>query len=268
MRYPLQRSPGSVYVLMLAALLLLSGCVTTTESEYGRADRQQEIKSRVEAANAYLQKGNTEQAIVHLKRAAEIDPDDPSIQATMAQVFWRSGEYELADEHFQRALRLNPEYSRGRNNYAAFLYERRRYADAARELERVVADTLYEGRATAFMNLGKVLLKLDRTADAEEAFTRAVRMDGRQWQAMLELAELHYARGDYRGAGRFYDQFKRYAPSQAPESLLLGIRIARIEGDKNAEASYALQLKSRFPESEAYRRYQTDRSLQAPADDK
>jgi type IV pilus assembly protein PilF len=41
-----------------------------------------------------------------------------------------------------------------------------------------------------------------------------------------------------------------------PRSLLLGIRIARATGDRDNEASYALQLKGLYPESDEYRTYQ------------
>jgi type IV pilus assembly protein PilF len=41
-----------------------------------------------------------------------------------------------------------------------------------------------------------------------------------------------------------------------PRSLLIGIRIARATGERDTEASYALQLKGLYPESDEYRTYQ------------
>jgi len=251
----LWQTARAVRLTLLLVALVLGGCVTTTESEYGRADKTAEVKSRVDAANAYLQRGNTEQAIVHLRRALELDPTDAAIHATLAQVFWRTGEYEMSEDHFKRALSYDPKYSRGRNNYAAFLYERGRYAEAVEQLQAVVADTLYDGRSAAFLNLGKAFQKIGRDADAEEAFKRSARMDTTQWQAVYELADASFKRGDYVAASRYYEQFRRYVPSQAAQSLWLGIQIARVEGDKDAEASYALQLKSRFPNSSEYQQY-------------
>lgn len=239
-----------VLAVLVSAVGMLGGCVTTTESAYGRADKDQEVQRRVDAAAQYLQQGNTERAVEHLRRALELDPNDATIHSTLGQVFWQTGEYELAEEHFRRALSVDPKFSRGRNNYAAFLYDRGRYEEAARQLEIVVEDTLYDARASAFLNLGKSLQKLGQTREAEEAYTRAVKMDMRQWPAMLELAEINFARQDYAVAQRYYDGFRRNAPAQSPRSLMLGIRLARIAGDKDAEASYALQLKSLYPTSD------------------
>jgi len=233
---------------------LLSGCVTTVEGGF-KADREEEVESRVQAASQYLAKGNTEQAIVHLKRALELDPKAATVHDTLARVFWQTGEYELADQHFQRALAAEPDFSRGRNNYAAFLYSRGQIDEAIAQFERVVADTLYEKRAEAFTNLGKAYLTKGRTDKAEESFTRAVKMDRRNSMALFELAELYHAQGDFDRAQRYYDQFRNVTSRPSARSLLLGIKLARRSGDKDAEASYALQLKGLFPSSDEYREY-------------
>lgn len=255
------RGPGP-WIRLLAPLLLallVQGCVTTTNSTF-KADKQAEVASRVKAATDYLNQGNTEKAIVHLKRALELDPNSAPVHDTLAQVFWKTGEYELAQEHFRKAIASDPKFSRARNNYAAFLYERGDTRGAIRELEHVVADTLYESRGAAFANLGRAYQKVGETAKAEEALARAVKMDRRQWPAMLELAAINYDRGDHEPAARYYEQFRRLAPRQTPRSLLLGIRLARLAGDRDAEASYSLQLKSMYPDSAEYREFSSTSS--------
>ena len=250
-------SPVRTAIMVMACCLLLAtqGCVTTVTGKTFKADSAAEIEQRVGLANGYLQKGDNEKAIAHLRRALELDPDSAPIHASLAQVFWNTGEYELCEEHFQRALSIDGKFSRGRNNYAAYLYERGQYEQASKQLEQVVADTLYDGRAAAFVNLGKAYLKLQRTADAEEAFTRAAKMDRRQQVALLELADMNYAKGDFSKATQYFNQFRVATRQQTPRSLLLGIRLARIVGDADSEASYALQLKSMYPESSEYREY-------------
>lgn len=256
-------TPGAgSWIRLLAPLLLallVQGCVTTTNSTF-KADKQAEVASRVKAATDYLNQGNTEKAIVHLKRALELDPNSAPVHDTLAQVFWKTGEYELAQEHFRKAIASDPKFSRARNNYAAFLYERGDTRGAIRELEHVVADTLYESRGAAFANLGRAYQKVGETAKAEEALARAVKMDRRQWPAMLELAAINYDRGDHEPAARYYEQFRRLAPRQTPRSLLLGIRLARLAGDRDAEASYSLQLKSMYPDSAEYREFSSTSS--------
>ncbi|MBK6286780.1 MAG: type IV pilus biogenesis/stability protein PilW [Gammaproteobacteria bacterium] len=255
MQLPLSMSPLRALALaLLFVQLLLQGCVTTVTGDF-TADKKAEVQRRVEAADAYLQKGSTEQAMFHLRRALELDPNDASIHESMARVFWQTGEYDLADEHFRRAIALDPKLSRARNNYASLLYERGDVEGAIRQLEVVSEDTLYDGRAAAFMNLGKAYQKAGKADKAEATFVKAAKMDRRLWPAMLEVAAINFARGDYAPAQQYYEQFRRQAPQQTPRSLILGIQLARIAGDRNAEASYALQLKSMYPDSDEMREY-------------
>lgn len=242
-------------VAVLGMLVLVSGCVTTTEGGF-KADRKEEVARRVDAATQYLQKGNTEQAVIHLRRALELDPRSAPVNETLARVFAQSGEYELADQHFRAAIEIDPDFSRARNNYAAFLYGRGDIDAAIVQLEKVVVDTLYEKRADAFTNLGKAYLRKGDTARAEQVFDRAVKMDRRQAAAMLELADIHVQRGEYREATRVFSLYRAAGLRPTPRSLLLGIRIARVSGDRDIEASYALQLKGLYPESDEYRTYQ------------
>ncbi|MFM7275356.1 MAG: tetratricopeptide repeat protein, partial [Gammaproteobacteria bacterium] len=83
---------------LLCLLLLALGptaCVTTTTGGFS-ADREKEISERVDAATQYLAKGNTEQAVVHLRRALELDPNAAPVHETLARVFVQTGEYEPA----------------------------------------------------------------------------------------------------------------------------------------------------------------------------
>ncbi len=145
--------------------------------------------------------------------------------------------------------------SRARNNYAAFLYSQERYKDAEEQLDDVVKDTLYTGRPNAFVNLGMCQLKLFDTQGAEESFVRALAMDRTNQIALLEVAQIRFDAQDYVTANQYYATYRTVARQQSARGLLLGIRLARIEGDRDSEASYALALSNRFPDSAEYQAY-------------
>ncbi|HBC36768.1 MAG TPA: type IV pilus biogenesis/stability protein PilW, partial [Marinobacter adhaerens] len=70
---------------MLATLLLtllVTGCVTTTDSRFSReADQQEALDNYVKLATAYIGQGNLERARHHLDRALKLDSDDPGARA-------------------------------------------------------------------------------------------------------------------------------------------------------------------------------------------
>ena len=234
----------------------LSACVTTTETVFTeKASPEKALERRVELARNYVGERDWENAKRNLKLAYEIDPNNAEVHEAFALVYQSTGEFELAEESFKTAIRLDKGFSRARNNYAAFLYSQERYEEAEKQLEYVVGDTLYEGRPRAFVNLGLCRVKLFDPQGAEEAFVRALSMDRTNRIALLEVAEIRFNAGDYENAGRYYDTYRTVARRQSARGLWLGVRLARETGDRDAEGSYALALSNLYPDSAEYQSY-------------
>lgn len=246
--------------VVVTSTLLIAACVTTETGGFAeKKDPKKAVELSVQAARSYIQEGKWDAAKRHLKTALETDPRNAGANDALALVFWRTGEYEQADKHFRAAISdaTDSEESRIRNNYAAYLYDRKRYTDAESQLEKVAEDLLYDKRADAFLNLGRVRVKLKEYAQAKEVLERAMLMDRSNTAVTLQLAEVHFQLGDYARAQNFYDAYRKQVQNQTPVSLWLGIRLAERAGDKNSSASYALALKNLFPQSEEYLAYKS-----------
>jgi len=79
-------------------------------------------------------------------------------------------------------------------------------------------------------------------------------LEPRRAQSALELAEIAFTARDYSKANKYLEQFSKSARHE-PRSLWLGVRIERIFGNKDKEASYALALKNLYPYSQEYLDY-------------
>ncbi len=243
--------------ILAATALLLAGCVSPTTGGFTeKADPEKALERRVELARKYIGEGNWDDAKRNLRMANEIDPKNAEVHEAFALVYQSTGEFELAEEHFKTAIRLDKGFSRARNNYAAFLYAQGRYKEAEQQLEYVVRDSLYEARPRAFINLGLCRLQLFDQEGAEEAFRRALAMDRRNPIALLELAHLRFDAGDYLSANQYYDTYRTVVRQQSARGLWLGVRLARQAGDLNAEGSYSLALRNLYPDSPEYQALQ------------
>ena len=92
---------------MMVALLLVSatGCVTTNETVFtGEASPQKVMEQRVALARQYIGEGNWADAKRNLSIAYEIDPQAPEVHEAFALVYQSTGETELAEESFKRAI--------------------------------------------------------------------------------------------------------------------------------------------------------------------
>jgi type IV pilus assembly protein PilF len=249
-----RRLPWQITGLLLA--LGCAGCVTNTGRVFTDPPAPEKaLERRVELARQYIGEGDWDNAKRNLAQAAAIDSNNAEVHEAFALVYQSTGEEELAEKSFRKAIQLNRKFSRARNNYAAFLFAQQRYQEAEKELELVVQDPLYTARPRAYMNLGLCRLQLDQPESAEQAFSRALSMDRTNTVALLEMAILRYDAGDYSAASRYYGVYRTAVRRQSARGLWLGIRLAQATGDRNAEGSYVLALGSLYPDSPEYREF-------------
>ncbi|MCF7980518.1 MAG: type IV pilus biogenesis/stability protein PilW [Pseudomonadales bacterium] len=238
--------------------LLLAACVTTDNKRFGdNADEGKALQQYTELGLRYIQQGKTVEARRPLKRALEINDKSPDVHHALAILFQKEQEPALADEHFLKALRYGPERTSYRNNYAAFLFGQKRYAEACQQFEKAGEDTLYDNRSAVYENLGVCYLELGRKEEALTSFERAISINDAQPRALLEASLLHFEKGNLKTSAKYHAQYQQLVrfrfTSNTPRNLALGVKLARSSGDKNQEASYMLMLKNMFPDSDEYR---------------
>lgn len=245
-----------VKLLLIMLMLSLTACVTTEEKVFKKnISAEKELESRVQVAISYLQNNNPEQAIAQLKRALDINPKSARVHEVLGLALESTGELERAEYHFEKMLRYDGEYTRGRANYAAYLMRRGDFPKAYKELKVVTNDIYYQNRAIAFQQLAICAEKLQKYEEVEPAYQRAVALDNNFTPALIELAIIKFNNKDYPEAHKYFDQYREKVSQSSARALLLGVKLARIFEDKSAEASYALALKNLYPKSAEYLEY-------------
>ena len=253
------RLPLSVCMLLLVGLF--AGCVTVSDSRFAREENEDKaVENYVQLATAYLSQGNYDRSRMHLERALELQPNDAAALATQGLLYQAEGDPELAEEAYRDALQSDSGYTRGRVFYGAFLYGNERYEEAREQFLMASRDTSYSDRASVFYNLGRASEELDDMVGAVEAYRRALELGRGNPRWLLALSRSLVASGDHAAAARYYDRLltmmqRNPRLEHSPESLLVGIRIARHFRDYDQESSLALLLRNRFPDSEEYRTF-------------
>ena len=243
----------------LAACLALSACVTTQQSDENTLKSQsstsgEETTDRTRArihtelAASYYELGNMPVALEEVREALRSDANYGPAHNIAGLVYGRLKEDRLAEESFQRALRISPTDYNAHNNYGLFLCDRKREREAITHFIAAVNNTLYPFPDRSLVNAGVCARRGGDLAGAEGYLQQALKMRPNQQQALLQMADLSYLRGDYPGARIYLSRLNQLAQLGA-EALWVGVRLERRLGDRNAEASYALQLRNRFPES-------------------
>ncbi len=251
----------SLFTFIAVGLLVImpSACVTTEKGGFQKAKSvEAAVEVRVSAAKQYLQNRDFESARRHLKSALELDPDSPNVHDALALTFHASGELDLAEIHYRKAVDYSGGTSRFRVNYANFMFQQGDFEKAERQLQLVADDSLYEKRESALLLLGLTQVQLLQIDKAKQSFERALVLNPSNRRVLRELAIMNYDARDFRQAWQYFQQYRKYTSKPSAEMLLLGIELARELKEKDAEASYVLALKNIYPDSREYRSYLRD----------
>lgn len=240
-------------VVFISALFMV-GCVSEGGKPKRPVDKEKSLQLHIQLARGYVDKGNRESARHHLRKASEINKNSPEAIETLARLYQLEGESKLAEETFRKAIKVKKDFTLARNNFGVFLVGAKRYEEALEQFELAATDLDYDGRAATLVNVGRTALVLGKTDRAKAALEHAAVLDRNSADAHIELAEINFQEKDYAKAKEHLDSFQATG-QQSPRALLLGIRLERVFGNKDKEASYLLVLKNRFPYSKEYLEY-------------
>lgn len=206
---------------------------------------EKSAKAHTELGVLYLQTGNLPVALEEARLAVAIDPGYAPAFDLMGLVHMMLNEMPLAQTALERAIQLAPGDPQIGNDYGWFLCMNGREQEAFKYFTAAARNPLYKTPTRPYTNAGLCHLRLKDDKSAEENFQRALMVDGSNVQAIYHLSNLAYKRGDFFNAKRFLGELHRLMEPNA-ESLWLGVRIERKIGDRQAEASYASQLRRKF----------------------
>jgi eukaryotic-like serine/threonine-protein kinase len=120
------------------------------------------------------------EALPHLRRAIELDPNFAMAQALLSAVYANTYQSALAPEFSRKAFDLRDRVSERERFYISWRY----YRDAEQAWDKALDlarswTTTYPREAFAFNSLGSALIRLGRYEQSVEPFREAIRLDPR-----------------------------------------------------------------------------------------
>jgi type IV pilus assembly protein PilF len=238
-------------LVMILLAGLSAGCASTGRDaqKLNSADAEASAKIHTELAAAYYGEQRYGVALDELKIALSMNGKYAPAYDVRGLVHMALLEDKKAEADFERSLELDNKNSGTRNNYGWFLCQRGREKESMEQFMEAVKNPLYATPEKAYLNAGLCAKKSGKIVEAENYLQKALFLQPKMAEALLGMAELSYAKGDYAGAKSFFLRVSRVGVNLSASDLLLAIRVERKLGDKNSEASYKLQLRKRYPDS-------------------
>lgn len=240
---------------------LLAGCVTTVKDPLSDEVNLQEAENTyVQIAYAHISRGNYQEAKRPLEKALELNDESGGAYIGLALIYAREDEPELAEKNFKLAMRYD-ETPEARYQYATWLYNQGRLKESYKQMNRVTQNTTYGRRSQAFEILGIISMRMEKPEQAVEHFEKAITLNRQQASAYINLAQAHLTLDREVAGYRAYQGFVRLVKIEMARhnaaTLWLGVQLAHLNNDLNAEGSYSLQLEKLYPSSNEYLAYQS-----------
>lgn len=245
----------SVSILILSSVsFLIAGC--NTMSAKNSIQPPQEVNRAAELNTklgvGYMREGKYELAWNRLNKALKTDGRYAAAHNAMALLYEKIGRPEKAREHYTSAITYSPTDSSAHNNFGGFLCRAGELEAAKRQYELALDNPLYATPEIPYTNLGLCLHQSGQSEDAERYLRKALELNPRIPGALSAMSDISFIKGETLSA-RAYMQRYMEVGKQSSRTLWLGVRIERALGDLNAAASYAMLLKSNYPDSDETR---------------
>ncbi|MEI8155341.1 MAG: type IV pilus biogenesis/stability protein PilW [Burkholderiales bacterium] len=245
---------------MGTSILTLTACATNVSSTGMNSDlvtdsdepeTRKRARLRLELAVAYFDKGQTTDALDHLKQSIAADPNLFEAYNLRGLIYMRLGDIPIAEESFRRALSLNPKAASVQHNYGWLLCQQARLTEAVQLFGTALANPNYGDRAKTWMAQGLCQQKYGKNADAEASFIRSYELDAGNPITAYNLSLLLFQRAEF-VRSQFYVRRLNNSELANAESLWLGIKVERRLDNRDATLQLGAQLKKRFPQSREY----------------
>ena len=239
-------------IVLLFPFALMAGCGTPSGGGQAAPDQSKSrasAKVHTELAGMYYERVQMGIALNEIDIALRADPNYAPAYSVRGLIHMSLREDKEAEEDFQRSLSLDKSDSETHNNYGWFLCQRGKEKESIPHFMAAIKNPLYTTPERAYLNAGLCSKKAGNRKDAEEFLQRALQVQPELPQASLAMAELSFDNGDYTAAKKYFAGFSARSDNLTAEQLWLAVRIERKMGDRNSAASYAMQLRKRFPDA-------------------
>ncbi len=187
-------------------------------------------------ANALIERGRIDEAILHYREVARLSPDAHRVRDTLAGLLARRGRLDLAVAYYQESLRLAPEEAGTHVGLAEVLARLGRFNESADHY--TAALKIDPNRPEAHHNLAVALVKLGKLDAAVEHYTEAIRLKPDFAAGYWNLGAALIKQGKLDEAVEVYRRAARLRPTDPDAHYRLGLALSRAGRLDEARACY------------------------------
>jgi type IV pilus assembly protein PilF len=235
---------------IMLGIVMMSGLAACSHNQgFKKASPAVQAQTNMQLAIEYLRLGKLANARDFIEAALSQDPGNADVQMTAGLVYERLQDAKKAERGYSTGYRIGKDDPNIANTYAGFLCRSGKTQAGEKLFTEVARNPLYQTPEVALVNAGVCVRSTGDLVDAEKYFNQALAIRPNMPEAMLQLGNIAFDRGDAAQARDIVQRYLAVHPP-TPEVLWLGFRAERKLGDSTAAAGYARRVQNDFPDSE------------------
>ena len=208
-------------------LFEIQGNKNLAQARYSRSITLDKTRARPHNCLGFISEGD--EAMVHFKRAIELEPEQPLFYYNLGRVYLTKNQINKAENCFRKAIELRPKYSWAHYELGSLLRKQKKYEEAKREYElAIAADSKH---INGMANLGALLIgDLGREEEGIAWFEHAIKIDPSDDYPLAMLAAVYADLNQPERALEYAKQAMAINPTR------------RFSGDNLSELQEAMQV--------------------------
>ena len=203
--------------------------------------------NEVALAQEYIKEGQYEVALDRLQRAVKLDPSSADAYTMLGLLYEKINRPEQAEASYAKSAKLAPNKGDILNNYGAWLCRSGHPVEADPLFRSALNDPFYKTPAVAIGNAATCALKAGKPELAEAYYRQILALDATNASALQAMATLSYQRADYMHARAFVERLLATG-NTTPDMLDLAARVEDKLGDADAARGYRSRIATEFPQ--------------------
>lgn len=177
-------------------------------------------------------------------------PQNFDARHLLGVTYLQSGEYAVALENIEAALKINPGNAAAYSNLGRVLHETRRYEEALASYDKAIQ--LKPDFAEAHYNKGNTLREMKRAEEAIVAYERAIQCRNQYAEAYQNLGVIAHEQRQLEKAIALYDQTIAIKPTHAEAHSNRGVALKALHRVDEALKSFDLSISINPKYAQAY----------------
>jgi type IV pilus assembly protein PilF len=212
-------------------------------------DKERSASVNLELAGMYLSRGQAQTALDKVAEVLAIKPDLPQAYDVRGLAYASLGDAAKAEQSFQRAHALAPTSGGIMHNYAWFLCQEKRYAEAEAEFNLALSQPTYRDATRTLLAQGICQARAGNWDLAGRTLLQSYQLDPTNPVTAFNLSDVLLHQGEYDRARFYVGRINANRDQSSAQSLWLAARVEQAAGKAQAARDLGRQLVDRFPKS-------------------